>query len=491
MARFATRGDAKVFEYVPHVELFNSLALKVIANEIKNLIVMIPPQHGKTTFWSEYFPAWFLGNFPDKYVILASYSTKRARSSGRRARNAIQKVGPKLFGVSVDAHRYGAEDWGIHGRQGGMVSAGFGGSITGNPATIAIIDDPIKGEDEAFSQAHKDGQWEWYQSVITSRVHENGHKIVISTRWAQDDLIGRIKEELVDTGREDWTIIRLPAIAEEDEDFFGWTRKRGKPLWRPLEFLESTRQNISPFWWATLWQQRPYPRAGMMFQPGKINVVTKPSFDTLTAVRGWDLAATVEAHSKRTAGVLIERGTLPRRFRIADVKLGKWTTNDRNDEMNSTMEIDGPTVFQKIEQEPGSSGIDQRETLQDEFSEHWVDFERVTGKKELRADAVATAVNRGEFEMVRGDWNRAFIAELESYPNGRYKDQVDALSAAYNWLIKQPVPSNDTPSKAKRNCECGRWPHHTWCANRFDEEERDPAMERGPRASDFRREFEQ
>ncbi|MGQ0636446.1 MAG: hypothetical protein ACT4QC_17680 [Planctomycetaceae bacterium] len=108
------------------------------------LVIEAPPRHGKSELVSKYLPAWFLGAFPEKRVMLAGYGAAFARDWGRKARELLREFGPELFGVHVSRDQRAADDWGLEGRAGGMVTAGVGGPRTGRGAPHQIIDQPGK-----------------------------------------------------------------------------------------------------------------------------------------------------------------------------------------------------------------------------------------------------------------------------------------------------------------------------------------------------------
>src|SRR5690606_5460161 len=134
-----------------HLLLLNRKLVDVAAGRIKRLAVFMPPRHGKSELISRYFPAWYLGTFPDTRVILASYEAEFAATWARRARKLREEHGPQLFGGEVSRERAAASRWGLAGRGGGMVPAGVRRPIAGPGAPVAIIDDPVKNDQEAQS----------------------------------------------------------------------------------------------------------------------------------------------------------------------------------------------------------------------------------------------------------------------------------------------------------------------------------------------------
>ena len=139
------------------------------AGQLDGLVISMPPQHGKSELCSKYLPAWYLGSYPDRRVILIGYEADFAASWGRKARDVLERNG-HYFGVGVSSRSSAAARWDLECRDGGMVTAEVVGPITGKGAHLLIVDDPIKNDEEARSPGHRQKQWEWWQSVATTRL---------------------------------------------------------------------------------------------------------------------------------------------------------------------------------------------------------------------------------------------------------------------------------------------------------------------------------
>lgn len=211
----------------------------------------MPPRHGKSEYISKYLPSWFLGTFPDRRVLLASYEAGFAASWGRKARTLTEEFGDDIFGVKVAPESSAADRWDIAGRDGGMQTAGAGGAITGKGADLLIVDDPIKNWEEAMSPTIRDKMWDWWQSTAYTRLSPTGAAIVLQTRWHEDDLIGRLLKAQAagDEFAEQWELLSFPAINEAGEALW--------PEWFNLRRLRQTEQAVGPYKWNCLYQQRP------------------------------------------------------------------------------------------------------------------------------------------------------------------------------------------------------------------------------------------
>ncbi|MBE3038627.1 MAG: hypothetical protein IMZ62_07435, partial [Chloroflexi bacterium] len=149
---------------------------------IGRLIIEMPPQHTKTTWASRFFPAWLLGKRPDSNVLLTAYGADLATENSRKVRNMIQGERYKnIFGersalaeaVEISSDSRSTTSWNLSDPYtGGVVAAGVGGGITGRPADLLVIDDPVKNRQEADSIQHRKSVLSWFDSSAMTRVRK-------------------------------------------------------------------------------------------------------------------------------------------------------------------------------------------------------------------------------------------------------------------------------------------------------------------------------
>ena len=244
------------------------------------IIINMPPRHGKSELISKYFPFWHMLNYPDKRILLCSYSASFAQSWGRKVRDLINIHGG-AFDIEINKSSKAAGDFSIAGYSGGMSCAGAGGPITGKGADLLIIDDPVKNDAEAHSPVYRGKMWEWFRATAMTRLEPGGVVVIIMTRWHEDDLCGRIflseevtaKIEELEKGK--WLSIVIPALAEEN-DILG--RKQGEALWRDRfseKKLEDIRRSIGEYWFSSLYMQKPSPAGGGIFKKADFRYFTE------------------------------------------------------------------------------------------------------------------------------------------------------------------------------------------------------------------------
>lgn len=266
------------YQPAPHHERIAAALERVATGECQRLMLFMPPRHGKSELASVRFPAWYLGKFPDRKFIAASYAANLSFRFSRRARNLIASpTYQELFpGVQIAGDASAVAFWAIAGREGEYSAAGIGSGITGTGADVLLIDDPVKDAAEALSMTYREAAYEWFTSTAFTRLDEAaGAIIVIQTRWHEDDLAGKLLADAIDGGEfaPGWEVLSFPALAEEG-DALG--RAPGQALW-PVRFperrLQEIRTTVGPNWWEALYQQRPPEALGgryfRAFQPQK------------------------------------------------------------------------------------------------------------------------------------------------------------------------------------------------------------------------------
>ena len=241
-----------------HIRILADKLEKVERGEIKRLIVTMPPRHCKSLLCSQLFPAWYLGRNASKQIICATYSDELSRDFGRKVRNILNTqeyqaiFNTKLAEDSAAINKFNTTKEGVY------IGTGVGGSITGRGADLFLIDDPIKGREEADSEVMRKKLWEWYISVARTRLMPGGAIVVIQTRWHKDDLVGKLLKDK----SEDWEVLNMPAINEEEE-----------PLWPQmwsLEELLKTKNAIGGREWSCLYQGVPADPENQVFHQDMI-----------------------------------------------------------------------------------------------------------------------------------------------------------------------------------------------------------------------------
>jgi len=392
----------------------------------------MPPQNGKSQLISRYFPAWYLGCFPDRKVILAGYEASFAAQWGGKARDLLQEYGMAVFGVTVSQRSSATDHWTIEGHEGSMDTAGIGGPITGKGANVLIIDDPIKNPEEANSPTFRDKIWEWYDTVARTRLHPEGGTVVVMTRWHRDDLAGRLLKE------EGWDLLSLPAIAIENDPM---GRRPGEALWPqrfPIDFLLKERKaKMDAYNWNSLYQQNPIERGGNILKRSwwQYYDVVPASFHRI--VQSWDTAFKTGKSSDYS--VCTTWGETELGFFLLDV----WRRRVEFPELKRAfVEVYNRWRPYAVVVEDEASG---QSLIQEAARGTTIPILpiRVDRDKEARANLITPLLESRRVwvptpKIVDGvtypTWLKDFLDECEYFPSGEHDDQVDTLTQALNWM---------------------------------------------------------
>lgn len=188
---FAVYASGGTYHTAPHIEHILGYLREIAAGERTRVEVFAPPRHSKSETL-KYFVAWHLGRFPNKTVIVASYNDDLAADFGRAVRRILNAHGKELFGVELSADSAAVNRFSIAGHAGGLYAVGVGGSMTGRGADLMVLDDVIKSDVEALSETTQRRHWNWWRSVVLTRLHPSAAIVAVGTRWSVDDLLGRL-----------------------------------------------------------------------------------------------------------------------------------------------------------------------------------------------------------------------------------------------------------------------------------------------------------
>lgn len=307
----------------PHHMVLVDALQDVADGKIHRLIVMQPPGTAKSRYASQLFPAFALSRAGRK-VIAASYGAERTEANGRDVRRYV--MDPKyreltdgvMSAESSAMHRFEVVHPG--GVRSEYYAASSGSAITGFRGQIALIDDPVKGWEEADSQKARDTVWNWYLSEFRSRedAEELGSQMaiaIIMTRWGVDDLVGRILPQgyrgesgwVKARDGEMWFVIRLPAQADRDDDPVG--RRPGQWLWPEKKTIQwwlqtKTSLSVNVRIWAGLYQQLPVSATGGIIQRDWIKLwpADKPLPVLQFVIQSYDTAFSERTTAAESAG---------------------------------------------------------------------------------------------------------------------------------------------------------------------------------------------
>lgn len=395
------------------------------------LIVQTPPQHGKSMTVTETLPSWYLGRNPDKRVIVAGYSEDFAERFCRRNLEKLRRWGRDLFGVELGKVQRAAE-FELAGCRGRMIARGLLSGITGNPADLLIVDDPIKSRQEADSEVIRDRIWEEWQNSLKSRFAAGAKVIVIMTPWHEDDLSARIlKSEL------HAQLLRLPVEAERHDPL---GRKPGEPLCPELgkdaqwlrdfkrSYLDDPKGGARA--WTALYQCAPRVECGNLirrdwwkrYDPGR-----PPRFGTQVI----SVDAAFKGDERNDFVAITVWGKAGQDYYLLDC-VNRHLDFPGTLQMVRAVSRNYPQARAVlIEDKANGSAVIQ--TLQKELFCIPVN---PRGGKVARVHAVSPMIEAGHvFVPERGPWVEDYLDQWTAFPTGRHDDMVDSSSQALSWLL--------------------------------------------------------
>lgn len=397
------------------------------------LLIETPPQHGKSVTVSETFPSWYLGTHPDRRIIAASYNEESARRFGRKNREKLEQAGAAIFSVRPGSI-WTATEFELDNGWGRMISRGILSGITGHPANLILIDDPIKNREEADSPLIRDRIWEEWQNTLKSRLAAGGKVIVIMTPWHEDDFAARLLRH-----ERNITLLRLPVEAEENDPL---GRAPGEPLCPELgkdaawlrQFRESYRNDPATGGaraWQALYLCSPRVEGGNLIRRDWFRY-----YDPAEKERFGTTVISVDAAFKAS-----ERSDY--------VAIEVWSKSEACYYLRYCLnrKMDFPATLQAIravrqmfpeaisilvEDKANGSAIIQ--TLRKELS--GVIAIEPKGGKIARVNAVAPAIESGCVLLPRGEaWTADLIDQFTAFPSGAHDDMVDACTQALSYLL--------------------------------------------------------
>ena len=445
---FICRKEKEKSKWGHHQIIANEFT-KIASERKGRLIINMPPRHTKSEFASVYFPAWIIGKFPKLKIMQVSHNTELAVRFGSKVRNIIDSSEYKqIFGdVKLREDSKAKGRWETN--QGGeYYAAGVGASITGRGADLLIIDDPHT-EQDSMSDLAMERAYDWYTSGPRQRLHPGGSILLVMTRWAEDDLTGRLLKAQKEPKADSWKTISFPAILPD-----------GKPVWSEyweLSELEKIKASLPVRNWSAQYMQEPTSEEGAIIKrewwqpwkeehiPNLIHVIQ--SYDTAFSKK-----ETADYSAITTWGVFYPDEVTPNII-LLDAIRGKYDFPELKVvamDAYKYWEAESVIIEQKASGEP----------LTQEFRRMGIPvipFIPSKGNdKFARVNAVAPLFESGAVWFPYGEsFADAVIEECASFPHGANDDFVDSMTQAmlryrqgnFVELYSDYVDNEDLPPK--------------------------------------------
>ena len=411
----------------PHHKRLARIFEDIASGKKKRVIVNIAPRHGKSELISYLAPAWFLGKYPQKKIIMASHTADLAVQFGRRVRNLVgsesyRDIFPQ---IELQADSKSASRWGTN-FQGEYFAIGVGGALAGRGADLFIIDDPHSeqeaktGRPEVFLPA-----WEWFQSGPIQRLMPGGAIIIVMTRWSKLDLTGQIITQMERVeGAEDWEVVTFPALDEDDN-----------PLWPEFwtaEELLAKKAVIDIRYWNAQYMQEPTSEEGALIKREWWNIWEKddPPQCEFTIM---SLDAAQEANNRSDYNALTTWGV----FYNEEVNNYNIILLNSIKKRMEYPDLKALVLEEYKEWQPDSFIVEKKSSgsvLYQEMRRMGIPVQEFTpGKgqdKISRVNAVSSLFHGGVVWAPHRRWAQEVIEECNDFPSGINDDLVDSTTLA-------------------------------------------------------------
>ena len=411
----------------PHHRRLANIFEEIAAGKKKRVIVNIAPRHGKSELISYLAPAWFLGKYPHKKVIMASHTADLAVDFGRRVRNLVadEKYKDIFPQIELQQDSKSASRWGTNFK-GEYFAIGVGGALAGRGADLFIIDDPHSEQEakqmrpEVFLPA-----WEWFQSGPIQRLMPGGAIIVVMTRWSKLDLTAQIVNHMVKNEDADqWEVVEFPAILPS-----------GKALWPdfwPVEELEAKKVGMDPRYWQAQYMQDPTAEEGALIKREWWQIWDKESPPECEFII-MSLDAAQEANNRADYNALTTWGV----FQNEETNVCNIILLNSVKKRMEFPELKAMVLQEYKEWEPDAFIVEKKSNgsaLYQELRRMGVPVSEFTpGKgqdKIARVNAVSDLFSSGIVWAPDRRWAKDVIEECNDFPSGANDDLVDSTTQA-------------------------------------------------------------
>jgi predicted phage terminase large subunit-like protein len=420
-----------------HIELMAAKLEAVRRGDIRHLIINVPPRGLKSICASVALPAFCLGHNPAIRILCLSYGQLLADKHAMDCREIMTSSWYQaLFPTRLSGDKQTLQEF-TTTEQGYRMSTSVGGTLTGRGAHLIIIDDAMKPE-EATSDTQRNSINRWFDNSLLSRLDDKarGSIVIVMQRLHEDDLVGHVLSQ----GK--WEVLRLPAIAEEDEEHliqtrygaYRHSRKQGEALHlerEPLAVLEPLRQSMGSYAFAGQYLQSPAPLEGAIvkrewFKFYEIHQLPKP-FDQI--VQSWDSAS--KAKEVNDYSVCTTWGTKDKLVYLLDVYRKRLEYPDLK---KAAIELAKLHEAKVILIEDSASGIQLIQDLKADIF-YGATAVKAEGDKVIRLRGQTPMIESGFVHLPReAHWLEAYLHELTTFPNGKYDDQADSTAQALAWI---------------------------------------------------------
>lgn len=413
----------------------------ILRGEKTQLVINVPPRTLKSTIISVAYVAYLLGHAPHMRIIVASYNDTLAKILSRDFRKVVaSKWYRRLFPATVKNVIKNTENEFVTQKNGGRFATSVDGPMTGIGANLVIIDDPMKASD-ANSETARQNTISWLRETAFSRFDDpkTGSIILVMQRLHQDDLSGFM------LGLEEVKHLKMPAIAPDNEAPFALSATKTYQR-QSGEFLEQRRigaaemerdkNRLGAIIFQTQYQQEPLPPEGNIYKIGYFDTrYNKVPEDFDEIIISWDTAAKIGERNDYSAGCVF--GIKGNKLYLLEMIRGRYEYPELLRIVCGAMEQYGAKT---VLIEDSSTGTALIQELERKSRYNVIPIKPKTDKLTRAQVTIAPFQAKRIILPEDAEWLPELIAELLSFPTGRYDDQVDCIIQFLEWEADRDSP---------------------------------------------------
>ena len=431
------------FQHAPqnhHLAMYDTLH-KITRNEIRNATISAPPGSAKSFTAALIWLTFMLARNPQLKIIYVTSSDELSLFMNRIRREICRS--PQWQSLSAAELKKDASSATLFEttRNGSILATTIGSSVIGQRADIVLVDDAIKGQAEAANLVLLQNHKQWFDLDLRTRLRQNGHILIIATRWSRFDLIGQVQEEIEEglEPREDWDFLSIP-LQCDDPETDPLHRAQGELIYPELYQPQLARLQADPEAFAALYQQQPLASSSEWCPPDCIQITaTMPHDEDMTLFIAGDLALGTATGDWTVLGVfgMDFEGYLY----ILDWWRERKPLNEVADQLRAWASLYNPKVIMLDDDHMARAMQQQHQS--DRTIGPLIRPLPTLGRSKLERAATAQSLLRQKRVFIKeARWNKDLTREIVQFPDVRFDDQVDCLAVAARTMTRLPRPAN-------------------------------------------------
>ncbi|MGZ8432789.1 MAG: phage terminase large subunit [Candidatus Binatia bacterium] len=443
---FRTVSPAHEYEHNWHVDAIAEYLNACERGEVRRLIINMPPRSLKSISVAVSWPAFLLGHNPSTQIISSSYSKSLSDKHSIDSRAVINSrwYGNVFPDTKISREKSSVAKF-ITTARGHRMSVSIGSNVTGEGGDFIIVDDPHNPK-QAASDAERQHALDYFDQTLTSRANNKKTAVfvVVMQRLHEMDLTGHLLE------KGGWEHLNLRAVAENSHtihigNFFREVKKGEflHPSRLDKAVLEETEREMGKFAYAGQYQQNPSPDEGGILKKKSWRKWLRDTppvcdmvFQTLDTSFGEseenDLSVILTWGIFKHAGIDPKDPEEKASLILLDAEFDTWEYPELKRTALASYKYHTPDRIIIEFKASGQSLLQDLRKMRLPVQKFKVEKDKV-----YRANISAPILDSGHVFYMDRDWAKRVIHDCAVFPNGKYKDIVDAVTMAFLYVRKR------------------------------------------------------